>query len=79
MGESKYDRIERETESGMKLCMEFPKRTEIDGEKIVARGKRYSFRSTERKSEKGQWGRVNCYSRRQTPPQNCFCRQRREK
>lgn len=35
MGESKYDRIERETESGIKLCMEFPKRTEINGEKIV--------------------------------------------
>ncbi len=35
MEESKYDRIERETESGIKLCMEFPKRTEINGEKIV--------------------------------------------
>ena len=30
MEESKYDRIERETESGIKLCMEFPKRTEIN-------------------------------------------------
>ena len=35
MEESKYDRIERETEFGIKLCMEFPKRTEINGEKIV--------------------------------------------
>ena len=35
MEESKYDRIERETESGIKLSMEFPKRTEINGEKII--------------------------------------------
>ena len=35
MAEPEYDHIKKETESGIKVYMEFPKRTEINGEKTV--------------------------------------------
>lgn len=35
MGEPKYHCIEGKTVSGMKICMRFPKETDISGEKMA--------------------------------------------